>query len=605
MSETSSQSLSLPEPLRGILEEHDARTDDFDEADLGFILKARFDECDEVGELWRKACFAEVAAFQFSDKLGKEKNPWRTRFGPLIAATREDGTTYFFPDISHVDSAILQYWSTRSQEVQHPVLKARYACLTWDLTNTATGRRPPIEMAWQAIDAYVECGRRFSDSGMARGRFERALELALSVNDTVRVAQVVDAMLQLLDNTRHPGFYVTWLFDVLYDQKGVILTEDQQSKLIDSLEGELRRICSSASPVGIVAKAPAVRLAKHYKRIGEPEEAKRVIRDYGNALAAFASRAEGPVAMHWFEEAYTTYVQFGLKEEAQHFQIAAKTKGQEAISQMVPIKHSIEIPDEEMEQFLAETTDGDLESTLTRIAINFTPRLDDIRRQLEETKKKTRLVSMIPLAKLGENQVIARAGSIEGDPEGRLMFQMAHNLKFSAGLLQVAIDRTRGKYDFSPTALLPFFLKSPLFGADRGPLLEHAIAAYVRGDHITMIHVLLPQIEHALRRLLGMLGKPTNKHRRSDLSVMVEKTLNDILESEQAIQDCLGEDVVTYLRVFLCDPRGLNVRNNVAHGLMKPAQFDRFVSDRLLHIILILAHIRASEELSGGNGVGE
>ena len=605
MSDMSSESLSVPEPLRAILDEHDARTDDFDEADLGFILKARFDECGEVGELWRKACFAEVAAFQFSDRLRKEKNPWGTRFGPLIAATREDGTTYFFPDIAQVDNAIIQYWSRRSQEAQHPVLKARYADLTWDLAKAATGRRRPIQMAWQAIDAYVESGCRFSDSGMAKGRFERALELALSVKDTIRVGHVVDAMLQLLDNARHPGFYVTWVFDVLYHQKGVILTEDQQTKLIDSLEAELRRICNSASPVGIVAKAPAVRLAKHYQRISQPEQVKRVIRSYGNALARFANGAEGPVAMHWFEESYATYVEFGLKEEAQHFQIAAKTKGEEAISQMVPIKHSVKIPDEEMEQFLAETTEGDLESTLTRIAINFTPRLDDIRRQLEETKEKARLVSMIPLAKLGENQVIARAGSIDGDPEGRLMFQMADNLKFSASLLQVAIDRTRGKYDFSARTVLPFLLKSPLFGTDRGPLLEHAITAYVRGDHITTIHVLVPQIEHTLRQLLGMLGKPTNKHRRSDLSVMVEKTLNDILESEQAIQDCLGEDMVTYLRVFLCDPRGLNVRNNVAHGLMKPAQFHRSISDRLLHIILVLAHIRASEEPSSGNEAGE
>jgi hypothetical protein len=50
----------------------------------------------------------------------------------------------------------------------------------------------------------------------------------------------------------------------------------------------------------------------------------------------------------------------------------------------------------------------------------------------------------------------------------------------------------------------------------------------------------LPQIEHCLRRLLGMLGKPTNKHRRSDLGVMVEKSLNDILENEPIVRSCLA-----------------------------------------------------------------
>lgn len=106
---------------------------------------------------------------------------------------------------------------------------------------------------------------------------------------------------------------------------------------------------------------------------------------------------------------------------------------------------------------------------------------------------------------------------------------------------------------------------------------------------------MVPHVEHVLRQLLRMLGKPTNKHRRADLTVMVEKTLNDILEHEQVIRDFLGEDIVTYLRVVLCDPRGLNVRNRVAHGLMEAASFNRLVSDRLFHIVLLLALIRGTE----------
>ncbi len=95
-----------------------------------------------------------------------------------------------------------------------------------------------------------------------------------------------------------------------------------------------------------------------------------------------------------------------------------------------------------------------------------------------------------------------------------------------------------------------------------------------------------------------MLGKPTNKHRRSDLSVMIEKSLNDILESEPAIQNCLGDDVTFYFRVFLCDPRGFNVRNDIAHGLMTPANFNRFLSDRLMHILFILGLLRGTPSAS-------
>ncbi len=106
--------------------------------------------------------------------------------------------------------------------------------------------------------------------------------------------------------------------------------------------------------------------------------------------------------------------------------------------------------------------------------------------------------------------------------------------------------------------------------------------------------MLVPQIEHCLRRLLAMLGKPTNKHRRSDLHVMIEKSLNDILETEPVIQQCLGDDATFYLRVLLCDPRGFNVRNDLSHGLLKPTFFNRFLSDRMIHVLFLLALLKTS-----------
>jgi hypothetical protein len=69
--------------------------------------------------------------------------------------------------------------------------------------------------------------------------------------------------------------------------------------LIVSLEKELERICGSDQEVGFAAKEPALRLARHYVRTDQPEEVKRVIRAYGQALGKFAMKAEGLLAMDW------------------------------------------------------------------------------------------------------------------------------------------------------------------------------------------------------------------------------------------------------------------------------------------------------------------
>jgi len=298
--------------------------------------------------------------------------------------------------------------------------------------------------------------------------------------------------------------------------------------------------------------------------------------------------------LHWLQEAYGVFLHFGLKEEAEALQIAAKAKGKEAASQMVSHRMSVEIPNEEMAQFMEAITAGDFEDTLTRIAVNFCPKVEDVRNQLSEMKEQYKLLSMMPHAILSDNQVIGRAGSIEDDPDGRLVLHIRDNMKFEAIWLQMALDRTREKYNLSPGSLLPHLFESPLFDPARTGLLEQGIGAYIANDHVKAIPVLLPQIEHCLRRLLGMLGKPTNKHRRSDLGIMVEKSLNDILESESTVRQCLGEDATAYLQVLLCDPRGFNLRNSVAHGLMDSGEFHRFFSDRLIHVLLFLSLLRAN-----------
>lgn len=105
----------------------------------------------------------------------------------------------------------------------------------------------------------------------------------------------------------------------------------------------------------------------------------------------------------------------------------------------------------------------------------------------------------------------------------------------------------------SEQKLLPLLYRAKPFDPGRTLLIQEGLAAHFAGDYVKAIHVLIPQIEHCLRRPLAGLGKATNKHRRSDLGIMVEKSLNDILEAEPVIQSILGPDVSFYLRGFLCD----------------------------------------------------
>jgi lysyl-tRNA synthetase class 1 len=73
--------------------------------------------------------------------------------------------------------------------------------------------------------------------------------------------------------------------------------------------------------------------------------------------------------------------------------------------------------------------------------------------------------------------------------------------------------------------------------------------------------------------------------------------MNDILNDE-FVRCVLKENLWRYLTVLYIDKRGLNLRNDLAHGLLGANAFNRNTADRVFHSLLALALIRAKKQES-------
>jgi hypothetical protein len=122
-------------------------------------------------------------------------------------------------------------------------------------------------------------------------------------------------------------------------------------------------------------------------------------------------------------------------------------------------------------------------------------------------------------------------------------------------------------------------------------LLRDGLLAYEQEDFVKAIHVLVPQVEDILRNFLGHLGRPTLKTVRGQPGIMDAKNMNDVLRDEQ-MRTVLTENLWRYLEVVYVDKRGMNLRNDLAHGLLAPNVFNRYVADRVVHTILALSLMR-------------
>ena len=189
---------------------------------------------------------------------------------------------------------------------------------------------------------------------------------------------------------------------------------------------------------------------------------------------------------------------------------------------------------------------------------------------------------------VNEGQVVARVGSIDDDPDGHVLLEMGRDVGIWSKLLPLAMDRVVAHYELDSEKLTSMLYRSPLLDEGRRPFLEHGLRAHLVRDYVTATHVLVPQIEHILRRLLASTGCPVNKSVRG---VFQEKNLNDILR-EPVLREILGEDVRLYLLMLLADQRGWNLRNSLCHGMLDITQVNRVVSDRILHVLLVLGSFR-------------
>ncbi len=102
---------------------------------------------------------------------------------------------------------------------------------------------------------------------------------------------------------------------------------------------------------------------------------------------------------------------------------------------------------------------------------------------------------------------------------------------------------------------------------------------------LTATHLLIPQLESSVRYVLSRSGVIVSK--LDSLGTQEEKDLGALLY-EPRLEELLGEDLVFDLQGLLVERFGINLRNKMAHGLMK---HDEFPSPIVLYLWWLVLRI--------------
>jgi lysyl-tRNA synthetase class 1 len=147
-----------------------------------------------------------------------------------------------------------------------------------------------------------------------------------------------------------------------------------------------------------------------------------------------------------------------------------------------------------------------------------------------------------------------------------------------------ALAKTIEVYNVMPGHFAGWVARSGLF--DDLTLVMEGVIAWYGQDFVKCVHVLVPQIEKGLRGIVSKLGKPVTKRHPTVAGVSVAISMGDILYADD-IRAALGPELTLHFLTLYSDPRGLNLRNEVAHGLIGPNEFRPELASMVIHTLLI------------------
>jgi transcriptional regulator with XRE-family HTH domain len=597
--------------LQAACEKADRNPQPLDELDLaGHLHHVLAGLGRDLEPLERRGAYAVVGALNFVSRRFYGPAVWNMHWQPLSSWTDDQKRVHHIPDINLADDDTIREWARRARTSLHPVLRARYGDLAWEVArfrkaaardkpDAAPTIRPDPENASVAIDAYLEAvARRLAHDVFDAWRYlGRAVELAVSIRDDEQLLGAKAAAFAYREACENVDpTYPFWLFDnIVWEQRKVLeLTDEEKATEIAALERVLALRADASDPQRFdphSAQDAADRLGRWRRHLGEEAEARRAANTAGLAMETAAEQVPALSGIAILEGQIARYRNAGDEAGAARVEEAIRRRAPAAKGELRHMETRYEIPKDELDAWADHVAGATFEEGLQRLVAANLIRKGQSEAAVRELAEAAPLQAHIPIQVMRDDGFSTAAiGSVEKDLDGRAIHHAANLLAATAPFLNVSLARFREKHAVDLGRLMSWLVPAPLFPDSRLKLVRDGLAAWFAEDWVKAIHVLLPQTEAALRDLLAKFGG-TVMRPDPDRGGFQAIGLGAVC-GDELFRANVPEDVRFHLKVLMYDPRGINLRNEFAHGMAARELFDRGIANWVVHLVIMLGCIR-------------
>lgn len=501
---------------------------------------------------------------------------WGQPFAPARQLDDELVEVGTIPDSSRA------YVLARSQQATRADAKARYHDFAWTRWRHAPSLVP-------AIDAYLQLAEEvtledFAATMDAAAGLGRAARIAVAYNH--HRPEAAAAVRAFLPRVR---IYSLLALELAQASAG-LLTIDPPS----AIESARALVAFALAGPDDEGRRQLLEAAERIARVnGDGVLANDAKRARAASLAGLAERTVGLQRLHWLREAIAIFQQLGDATALADLRRQYEQGGQEALGELQTLTGTVVLERDEIEGMVNRMKLADGPSLVGYLSLPFELGLwidpDDLREE-RLREEGGRLTAMFPHTALSADGRIQPEPDREQDPEA---FEQARDASYFgrrsgqhvAIFLMVLIDlRHRGLWS-------AWLLGTALAQVDEdlAQACFPGLVQFEAEDHWSAAHVLIPQIERALRVLGRRVG--ADQTRFTPAEGLRWATLDSILEDD-SIREALGDPAATGINLVFSNQHGLNLRNNVAHGAFGTDDDAQIAS--LLALMTILTIARAA-----------
>lgn len=523
-------------------------------------------------------------------------------FGPHWTHADQQGTPYYTPAKEDITPEAVLYWEQRYKVVTNALMRMRYAALVWDFKRRICNANYDADLYRTYVDSMLEVANKdFCSHPLVTVLvLERLFYIAKSNLDDL--AKTKTSLRAFEKRHAKDSSIRCWAcqFLLMCDNKKCF-TKDEIDALVAAHEARLQRLQqpNASGKIDVwTLDAQANLLADFYNRSQQRDEVRRVLKEAEQAHK-LSFDPENPLQrMGILEQLHHKYIHYGLHEDANALLTEIQEAG--AMSSQTLQKHGYEytIPKEVFEQadVLFGTKAASDEERWQNFVFQFIPSRDDAEKSLAEVAKQAPLYYMTGTNLMDyKGRPMSFIGSYDQDPEGNLVMHITQHLNFGTTFLGIAIRKMREVGLMTTDRIMSDIIEPcPLYEGYSYALIRQALDFLFGDMPVVACHLMVPQIEAAIRNLVENAGISVIKQQKHVEKGFQLITLDDLLRKEP-VEQVFNSDGAMYLRLVLTDQRSLNIRNDLCHGILPPDNFHSGVAARLLHVLVMIGMVRIKE----------